>query len=146
MRLNSKLANAIEIQKAFREKLMETVSSEFNGKLNILPTMELKAEDYASVMGTNLESTFHINQLAHPLPKASRFSSIILMSSVTGVVTVDVDSIYSKMKAMNQLDKNLACEWAKDNIRVNSVAPWFVQTPLTDKVITLSDTYLLLKD
>ncbi|KAL2898879.1 hypothetical protein RDABS01_023961 [Bienertia sinuspersici] len=143
---------------------METVSSELNGKLNILPTMELKAEDYVSVIGTNLESTFHINQLAHPLPKASRFSSIILMSSVTGVVTVNVDSIYSIMKGilsismehllrlfgllitMNQLDKNLACEWAKDNIRVNSVAPWFVQTPLTDKVITLSDTYLLLKD
>ncbi|KAL2898874.1 hypothetical protein RDABS01_023956, partial [Bienertia sinuspersici] len=131
---------------AEREKLMETVSYEFNGKLNILvnnagtyvskPTIEFTAEDYATVMGTNLESTFHLNQLAHPLLKASGFSSIILMSSVTGVVAVDVDSIYSITKgAMNQLAKNLACEWAKDNIRVNSVAPWFVQTPLTDKVL-----------
>ncbi|KAL2898851.1 hypothetical protein RDABS01_023933, partial [Bienertia sinuspersici] len=132
--------------RAQRAKLMEIVSSKFDGKLNILvnndgtyvlkPTIELKAEDYAHVMGTNLESTFHINQLAHPLLKASGFSSIILMSSVTGVVAVDVDSIYSITKgAINQLAKNLACEWAKDNIRVNSVAPWFVQTPLTDKVL-----------
>ena len=36
---------------------------------------------------------------------------------------------------MNQLAKNLACEWAKDNIRINSVAPWFIKTPLTEKVM-----------
>ncbi|XP_021811154.1 tropinone reductase homolog At5g06060-like [Prunus avium] len=34
--------------------------------------------------------------------------------------------------AMDQLAKNLACEWAKDNIRTNSVAPWFIKTPLTE--------------
>ncbi|KAK1571174.1 hypothetical protein Q3G72_012979 [Acer saccharum] len=34
-------------------------------------------------------------------------------------------SIYGATKgAINQLTKNLACEWAKDNIRTNSVAPW----------------------
>lgn len=36
--------------------------------------------------------------------------------------------------AINQLTKNLACEWAKDNIRVNSVAPWIIQTPLIDQI------------
>lgn len=38
--------------------------------------------------------------------------------------------------AMNQLAKNLACEWAKDNVRVNSVAPWFIRTSLTEAVRT----------
>ncbi|RRT68968.1 hypothetical protein B296_00023869 [Ensete ventricosum] len=56
-----------------REKLMEKVKSEFNGKLNILPVMAVTLEEYKFVMG-----------------------------------------------AMNQLTKNLACEWAKDNIRTNS--------------------------
>ncbi|KAJ4846071.1 hypothetical protein Tsubulata_027393, partial [Turnera subulata] len=37
--------------------------------------------------------------------------------------------------AMNQLTKNLACEWAKDNIRVNSVAPWLIRTPLAEHLV-----------
>ena len=36
--------------------------------------------------------------------------------------------------AMNQLARNLACEWASDSIRVNSVCPWFIATPLANKV------------
>lgn len=32
--------------------------------------------------------------------------------------------------AINQLTKNLACEWAKDNIRTNTVAPWAVKTSI----------------
>ncbi|KAK0606387.1 hypothetical protein LWI29_037211 [Acer saccharum] len=38
--------------------------------------------------------------------------------------------------AMNQLAKNLACEWAKDNIRTNSVAPWFIRTPLAETLLS----------
>ena len=39
--------------------------------------------------------------------------------------------------AMNQLTKNLACEWAEDNIRSNAVAPWYIKTPMVDQVIQL---------
>jgi Tropinone reductase 1 len=35
---------------------------------------------------------------------------------------------------MNQLARSLACEWAKDNIRSNSVVPWFIRTPLAEIV------------
>ncbi|KAK4606614.1 hypothetical protein RGQ29_000735 [Quercus rubra] len=46
-------------------------------------------------------------------------------------VSVSVGSIYGASKgAMNQLAKNLACEWAKDYIRINCVAPWYIKTPL----------------
>lgn len=37
--------------------------------------------------------------------------------------------------AMNQLTRNLACEWAKDNIRTNSVAPWYTKTSLVEHVM-----------
>ncbi|KAL2898891.1 hypothetical protein RDABS01_023973, partial [Bienertia sinuspersici] len=106
------------------------------GTCIVKPTIEFTAEEYAAVMTTNLESTYHLNQLAHPLLKASGHGNIIMMSSVAGIVSINISSPYSATKgAINQLAKNLACKWAKDNIRVNSVAPWFIRTPLADMVL-----------
>ncbi|KAJ4725724.1 tropinone reductase [Melia azedarach] len=132
--------------RAEREKLMSKVSSAFNGKLNILINNagtsigklaeDNTAEDFSFVMTTNLESAFHLSQLARPLLKASGAASIVFMSSVCGVVSVGGQSMYGLSKgAMNQLAKNLACEWAKDNIRANSVAPWCIRTPLSENFL-----------
>ncbi|CAH8383829.1 unnamed protein product [Eruca vesicaria subsp. sativa] len=45
-------------------------------------------------------------------------------------------SIYGATKgALNQLGRNLACEWASDGIRVNSVAPWVTATSLVKKYL-----------
>ncbi|EYU19938.1 hypothetical protein ABFS82_06G073900 [Erythranthe guttata] len=129
-----------------RVQLMEKVSSSFNGKLNILinnvgtnirkPTVEYTAEEYSSIMTTNLESSYHLCQLAHPLLKASANSSIVFISSVAGLVHLYTGSIYGATKgAINQLTKNLACEWAKDNIRVNCVAPWYIKTSLVKHLL-----------
>ncbi|KAI3757932.1 hypothetical protein L6452_05476 [Arctium lappa] len=129
-----------------REQLMEKVLSLFSGKLNILinnvgtyftkPTIEYTAEDFSMHMTTNLESCFHMSQLAYPLLKASGVGSIVFISSVAGLVHIISGSIYSATKgAINQLTKNLACEWAKDNIRTNSVAPWATKTPLIQDLL-----------
>ncbi|XP_031273987.1 tropinone reductase homolog At5g06060-like [Pistacia vera] len=131
---------------AQRVKLMEEVGSIFNGRLNILvnnvgtnvkkPTMEYSAEEFSKIMTTNFESAYHLCQLAHPLLKASGSGSIVFISSVAGVVHILTGSIYGATKgAMNQLTKNLACEWAKDNIRANSVAPWYIKTSLVQHVL-----------
>ncbi|KAL7234113.1 hypothetical protein ACSBR1_017663 [Camellia fascicularis] len=60
-----------------QEELMDSVSSIFNGKLNILinnvgtnirkPMVEFFAKEYATLFVTNFESVFHMCQLAHPL-------------------------------------------------------------------------------
>ncbi|CAA7026315.1 unnamed protein product [Microthlaspi erraticum] len=128
-----------------RDQLMQTVSSLFGSKLNILvnnvgkfilkPTLESTAEDFSSLMATNLESAYHISQLAHPLLKASGYGSIVFISSVSGVVS-GTASIYGATKgAMNQLARNLACEWASDGIRANAVAPWVTATSLVKKYL-----------
>ncbi|KAL2328785.1 hypothetical protein Fmac_022212 [Flemingia macrophylla] len=129
-----------------RENLISKVSSEFNGKLNILVNnvgttiwkelLDYTEEDFSFVVNTNLQSAFHLSQLAHPLLKASEAASIVFISSITGVVSINYIglAVYSATKgAMNQLTKNLACEWAKDNIRTNSVAPGSIRTPAAEE-------------
>ncbi|CAL1399056.1 unnamed protein product [Linum trigynum] len=126
-----------------RRKLMETVSSVFDGKLNILVNnaasivmkscLDHTSEDCSSVVGTNLESPYHLCQLGHPLLKASEQGSVVFISSVAGLVSLPMVSVYSATKgAINQLTRNLACEWAKDNIRTNAVAPGSIRTTMTE--------------
>ncbi|GLT65092.1 hypothetical protein SLA2020_375440 [Shorea laevis] len=128
---------------AEREKLVETVSSLFNGKLNILinnvgkeygkSTVEYTAEDYSFLMSTNFESAHHLCQLSHPLLKASGAASVVFISAIAGVAFYNAGSLYSAAKAaLIQLAKNLACEWAKDGIRTNCVAPGLTRTPLVE--------------
>lgn len=120
--------------RAEREELMKNVTSTFVGKLNILVNnagaiilrraTDLSAEDFSRLLGTNLEGPYHLCQLAYPLLKTSEAGSIIFISSVAGSTALPGTSIYGSSKgAINQLTKSLACEWAKDKIRVNTVAP-----------------------
>ena len=68
--------------------------------------------------------------------KASGDGRIVFNSSVAGLVSIQSGALYAISKgAMNQLTKSLACEWAKDNIRVNAVAPWYTNTPLAKQVL-----------
>uniref|UniRef100_A0A0E0KBT4 Uncharacterized protein n=1 Tax=Oryza punctata TaxID=4537 RepID=A0A0E0KBT4_ORYPU len=133
-----------------RERLLRHVADLFGGKLDILvnnvgtnirkPTTEFSAEEYSFMMATNLESAYHLCQLSHPLLKASGSGSIVFISSVCGLVAVFSGSLYAMTKgAINQLTKNLACEWARDNIRSNSVAPWYIRTSLTKGLLANKD-------
>ncbi|CAH9130571.1 unnamed protein product [Cuscuta epithymum] len=123
-----------------RVELFETVSSHFNGKLDILVncaaiTKMRKANEYdhdefSQIMQTNFESPYHLTQLCYPILKASgNDASIVFISSLAGTTALPALSMYGSSKAaINQLTKNMACEWAKDGIRVNSVSPWAVRT------------------
>ncbi|CAI0411217.1 unnamed protein product [Linum tenue] len=133
-----------------REKLVHEVASLYNGALNILvnnvgtnvrkPTTEYSTEEYLRLMSVNLESSYHLCQLAHPLLKQSGAGSVVFVSSVGGVLHIGSGSIYGLSKgAINQLTKNLACEWAKDNIRTNCVAPWYTRTSLVEHLLEKKD-------
>ncbi|KAK1313626.1 Tropinone reductase 1 [Acorus calamus] len=124
-----------------RERLMEKVSTTFDGKLDILvnnvgyglicPAEDVTANEYSLSMATNLESGFHLSQLALPLLRHSGKANIVFISSIASIVVSPSVCVYASTKAaINQLAKNLAYEWAKDNIRVNCVAPGTVDTRL----------------
>nr|AXU39908.1 noroxomaritidine/norcraugsodine reductase 1 [Narcissus papyraceus] len=122
-----------------REKLMEEVSSVFNGKLNILinnagtailkPILDFTDEDCSFLVATNFESAFHLSQLSHPMLKASGVGSIVHISTVCTFIGLEGHCIYSATKgAMSQLTRDFACEWARDGIRTNCIAPGITRT------------------
>ncbi|CAL4982911.1 unnamed protein product [Urochloa decumbens] len=127
---------------ADREALMATVKDTFAGKLDILvifkPAVETTAEEYSRLMATNLESCFHLSQLAHPLLRNATIAgggSIVHVSSIAGFFGFPALALYCTSKGgMNQLTRSLAAEWAGDNIRVNCVAPGVITTDMS-KVI-----------
>ncbi len=93
-------------------------------------------EEYSKIFNTNLHSAFGLNVSLHGLLKASGDASIINISSVAGLGHMRTGIVYGMTKAaMNQMTANLAVEWAPDRIRVNAIAPWYIQTPLAEQVL-----------
>lgn len=124
-----------------RQTLIESVSVAFNGKLNILVNnvgttilkefLKQTVEDYTLLMSTNFETPYHLCQLTHPLLKESRNGSVVFISSSAAEIALPSIAIYSATKgAIDRLTKCLACEWAKDNIRINTVSPWAVKSTI----------------
>ncbi|CAL4994537.1 unnamed protein product [Urochloa decumbens] len=130
---------------AEREKLMATVGDTFAGKLDILVNnaalaifkvaTEYTAEDASRLMATNLESCFHLSQLARPLllnASVAGGGSIVNISTIATYFAFPYLSLYSAIKGgMNQLTRSLAVEWAHDMIRVNCIAPGLVKTNMS---------------
>lgn len=128
-----------------REKLFKEINSKW-GVLDILinnagtntrkKTLENSEEDYDQLMNLNAKSVFELCKLFHPLLKKSGDASIVNITSVAGVTSVGTGSPYAISKAaVNHFTKYLSVEWAKDNIRVNAVAPWYIRTSLTGPVL-----------
>ena len=101
------------------------------------PTAEYSSADYEHILNTNLRSAYALSQAAYPLLNVSGDSKLLFVSSVSGLAHTSSGSLYGMTKAaMLQLTRNLAVEWAPDGIRVNAVAPWYINTPLATPVLT----------
>lgn len=98
--------------------------------------LEYTDEEYLAVMNTNMIATFNMCREAHALLKKSGTGAVVNILSVAGLTHLRTGAPYGMTKAaVLQLTKNLAVEWAADNIRVNSVAPWYTRTPLVEGVL-----------
>jgi len=105
-------------------------------------TIEYTDDDIEKVFNTNLHSTFKMCRLFYSLLRLSASPSVVNISSVAGLNHVRTGPAYGMTKAaINQLSVNLACEWAGDGIRVNAVAPWYINTPLVAGVLGNKDYY-----
>jgi len=100
------------------------------------PALSLSDEEIAQIIQTNLLAAVSLSRDLHPLLKLAGRGSVVNVSSVAGQTHLRTGIAYAMSKAaMNQLTRNLACEWAVDGIRVNAVAPWYIDTPLAAQVL-----------
>lgn len=114
-----------------------------NAGMNIRkPAQDYSPQDYARIMQTNLTSTFELCQLSYPFLKKSTQGSIVNIASISGLIDDASGAPYGMSKAgMIQLGKHLAVEWARDNIRVNTVAPWYIETELVQSALSHQEKY-----
>ena len=102
---------------------------------------KVQKKDMEYVVKLNTISTFHLAQLSalKMLETKNRKKvggSIINMSSQMGHVGAPIRSVYNMTKAgLEGLTRGMAIDLAKDNIRVNTVCPTFVVTPMTKKFL-----------
>jgi Tropinone reductase 1 len=74
--------------------------------------------------------------------RKSKQGNIIFISSVAGIDHIRTGAVYGTTKAaIIQLTKNLAVEWAADNIRVNTIAPWYIKTPMVEQLLKNKDYF-----
>ena len=106
------------------------------GSNNRKSTLENSEEDFDYISSLNMKSVFELCKIFHPMLKNSGSGSIVNIVSVAGFTSVGTGSPYAVSKAgIIHFTKYLAVEWAKDNIRANSVAPWYIRTSLTEPVL-----------
>ena len=130
---------------AFRLQLIQKTTENW-GKLDVLVNnvgtnlrkkfVDYSEAEYRQLFETNLFSLTEITKLAFPLLKNSGKASVINMASVAGTFDVLTGPPYGMTKAaIIQLTRHLSAEWGPYNIRVNSISPWYIETPLTAPVM-----------
>ena len=105
------------------------------------PFLEVDEKTYDRLMDLNLRAAFFAAQAAARLMvKYAKGGAIINMSSQAGHRALKDRSVYSASKiGLEGLTKAMAFELAEYNIRVNAVAPTFVETPLTKSGLEQKD-------
>jgi len=106
------------------------------GTNRVAPMQKQSDENIDDILSLNIRSAYKVAQAAITPMLKSQASSIVHMSSQMGFVGSPGRTLYCLSKhAIEGLTKAMAVELAPNNIRVNSVAPTFIKTPMTEPML-----------
>ena len=91
---------------------------------------EVDEADWDRVLGVNLKGVFLCSKYGVPEIRRSGGGAIVNTASIAGIVALTTHAYCASKAAVIELTKTMAIELAKENIRVNAVAPGFIDTPL----------------
>ena len=95
--------------------------------------IRMKADDFDSVIGTNLRGTFLVTKAFAKLMMKARHGSIVNITSIIGQIGNAGQTNYAASKAgVVAFSKSVAQELGSRNVRVNCVAPGFIATEMTE--------------
>ncbi|RAZ72998.1 SDR family NAD(P)-dependent oxidoreductase [Mesorhizobium atlanticum] len=100
------------------------------------PTHQTTDEDWRAVLSVNLDGVFYCSRAFGSLMAQRGSGTVVNISSMCAAIVTRQEHVvtaYNASKAgVNMLTKTLACEWAGSGVRVNAVAPGFVQSEVLD--------------
>ena len=100
------------------------------------PTHELSEAEWDFVQAVNVKGVFFCTKHAIPHMKKAGGGSIINLSSIYGLIGAgDVPPYHASKGAVRLMSKNDALIYAPDRIRVNSIHPGFIWTPMVEHYI-----------
>jgi tropinone reductase I len=104
------------------------------------PLVDYDDATWERILATNLTSAILLSRDLHPVLRDARGASVIHVGSVAGQLALPTGVAYAASKAgLAQAARTLALEWARDQIRVNTVAPWYTRTPLAQPILDRPD-------
>lgn len=99
------------------------------------PTHELSVEEWETVQAVNVRGVFLCTKYAIPRMKDAGGGSIVNLSSIYGIIGApDIPPYHASKGAVREMTKVDALLYAGDSIRVNSVHPGFIWTPMVEGI------------
>jgi NAD(P)-dependent dehydrogenase (short-subunit alcohol dehydrogenase family) len=97
--------------------------------------LDVDIEAWQRTVNVHMRGSFCVARAAGREMVSQRGGSIVLVSSINGVNGIPRRHAYGPAKAaVAQLARTLTCEWASSNVRVNAIAPTYINTPMIERL------------